>query len=160
VPKASATILEDEGFRVKYRGVVSVKGKGEMETYFVIGKKIERSKSFGKSQYAQNNSLAAVLSAMVQVRKKHALGSSLSVPSSRPRVTPGLSSLSFNFRKPRSPHRLHRMLSEVSTSARGKKHRFEERRMTETGSGSHSFPDMSLREAANKKEKDDTVIVC
>jgi adenylate cyclase 8 len=154
VPKASATILEDEGFRVKYRGVVSVKGKGEMETYFVIGKKIERSKSFGKSQYAQKNSLAAVLSAMVQVRKKHALGSSLSVPSSRPRVTPGLSSLSFNFRKPRSPHRLQRMLSEVST---GKKHRFE-RRMTETGSGSHSFPDMTIREAAKKKE--DTVIVC
>lgn len=131
-----------------------MKGKGEMETYFVVGKKIERSKSFGKSQYAHNNSLAAVLSAMVQVRKKQALGSSLSVPSPRPRITPGLSSLSFNFRKPRSPHKLHRMLSEVhsSGSARSKRHRLDERRMTETGAGSHSFPDMSVREGSAKRD--------
>lgn len=38
VPKRSAVILETQGFRVKCRGVIPVKGKGEMETYYVIEK--------------------------------------------------------------------------------------------------------------------------
>ena len=134
VPKASAQILETEGFRVQYRGVVPVKGKGEMETYYVVGKKIERSKSFGRSQYAHKHSMTAVLSAMVNNRKKQTLGSSLSVPNAKPRLKPGLSSLSFNFRnKSRSPHRLNRMQSEMSATGRTKRHRFDERRMTESG---------------------------
>lgn len=32
VPKASALVLEEDGYRVQCRGLVAVKGKGEMET--------------------------------------------------------------------------------------------------------------------------------
>lgn len=135
---------------MQYRGLVSVKGKGEMETYYVLGKKIERSKSFGRQSKTHNNSLAAVITGMVQVRKKQTLGSSLSVPSARQRISSGPSSLSFNFRKPRSPHKLHRMLSETPNS-RLKRTRLDDRRMTETGTGSQSFPDMTLRDG-NKKD--------
>lgn len=38
VPKRSAVILASEGFLVQCRGVIQVKGKGEMETYYVIEK--------------------------------------------------------------------------------------------------------------------------
>jgi len=38
VPKRCADILAGEGFEVQFRGVIQVKGKGEMETYFVVGK--------------------------------------------------------------------------------------------------------------------------
>lgn len=36
VPKGSADILSQAGFKVKCRGVIPVKGKGNMETYYVI----------------------------------------------------------------------------------------------------------------------------
>lgn len=39
VPKRSADILEKEGFLVQYRGSIAVKGKGNMETCFVLGDK-------------------------------------------------------------------------------------------------------------------------
>ncbi|CAG2167213.1 unnamed protein product [Oppiella nova] len=166
VPKASAQVLETEGFRVHYRGVVPVKGKGEMETYYLMGRKIERSKSFGRSQYAAKHSMTAVLSAMVNNRKKQTLGSSLSVPSSklqlRPRNSPGLSSLSFNFRKTsRSPHRLNRMQSEMGgRPKRGGS--TVERRTPDTGVSSHSFPDIistgSLKERGRDRNKDQTII--
>lgn len=39
VPKRSADILEKEGFVVQYRGLIAVKGKGEMETCFVLSEK-------------------------------------------------------------------------------------------------------------------------
>ena len=38
VPKRSAVILASEGFLVQCRGVIQVKGKGEMETYYVLEK--------------------------------------------------------------------------------------------------------------------------
>ena len=163
MPKASAQVLEDEGFRVQYRGVVPVKGKGEMETYYVVGKKIERSKSYGRSQYAQKHSMTAVLSAMVNNRKKQTLGSSLSVPNARPRLKP-VASLSFNFRnKNRSSHRLNRMQSEMSATGHTKRNRFDvERRMTESGgASSQSYPDMigrgSLKE---RRDKDSNIYNC
>lgn len=82
VPKATATILSDEGYRMEYRGVIAVKGKGQMETCLVQGRKIERCSSLGKSQYAPGTkTMTEVISGMVEVRRKQALSTSLSVPS-------------------------------------------------------------------------------
>ncbi|CAG2115289.1 unnamed protein product [Medioppia subpectinata] len=163
VPKASAQVLETEGFRVQYRGVVAVKGKGEMETYYLTGRKIERSKSFGRSQYAHKHSMTAVLSAMVHNRKKQTLGSSLSVPSAklqlRPRIaTGGLSSLSFNFRKTsRSPHRLNRMQSEMSSTGRPKRGGSTvERRIPGESASGHSFSDIISTGSLKERSRDRT----
>lgn len=83
VPKATAAILADEGYRMEYRGVIAVKGKGQMETCLVQGRKIERCSSLGKSQYAPGTkTMTEVISGMVEVRRKQALSTSLSVPSS------------------------------------------------------------------------------
>lgn len=38
VPKRSAVVLASEGFLVQCRGIIQVKGKGEMETYYVLEK--------------------------------------------------------------------------------------------------------------------------
>lgn len=76
-------MLKDEGYRLEYRGIVQVKGKGHMETYFVLGKKMDRTASMNKSQQpAAKNSMTDVISGLVEVRRKQALSSSLSVPSS------------------------------------------------------------------------------
>lgn len=80
VPKATAHVLQDEGYRMEYRGVIQVKGKGQMETFLVQGRKIERASSLGKSQYA-HKTMTEVISGMVEVRRKQALSTSLSVPS-------------------------------------------------------------------------------
>ena len=164
MPKASAHILEEEGFRVQYRGVVPVKGKGEMETYYVLGKKIERSKSFGRSQYAHKHSMTAVLSAMVHNRKKQTLGSSLSVPKDvQPRLKPN-ASLSFNFRKTRNSHRLNRMQSEMAGTGKHRSRHWSgsDRRMAESeGQTSHSFPDIiGTGSLKVRKDKDSNVYVC
>ncbi|XP_053206968.1 adenylate cyclase type 6-like isoform X2 [Panonychus citri] len=138
VPRSAAEILEEEGYRVQYRGAIPVKGKGEMETFYVTGKKIERSKSFGKQNNVQN-SLAEVMYGMVQVRKKQALGAALSVPG--PRIkSPGLSASLTMKKSSRPGPKLKRMLSETPNTRR-KRNRLEERRMTETGA--HSFPDVT-----------------
>lgn len=57
------------GYNVKLRGVVEVKGKGPMETYFVLGRHSGRSLGFTR-QSSQYNSLAAVVYALAQQRKK------------------------------------------------------------------------------------------
>lgn len=57
------------GYEVKYRGLTEVKGKGEMETYFVIGRRSGRPPTFQR-QPSQCNSLAAVVYAVAQTRKK------------------------------------------------------------------------------------------
>ncbi|XP_054158879.1 adenylate cyclase type 8-like [Oppia nitens] len=176
IPKASAVILETEGFRCQYRGLVAVKGKGDMETYYLVGRKIERSKSCGRSQYGADgsggrHSMTAVLSAMVQNRKKQSLGSSLSVPSNkhqqqqqqhpqhqqlRPRglssstASGGLSSLSFNFRKSArnlGTHRLNRMRSEMSSTGRSK-HRTSTTTTTTTGFIGNILQEPNIHESA------------
>ncbi|KAI2810933.1 Adenylate cyclase type 8 [Blomia tropicalis] len=80
VPSAAAHILQEEGFRLEYRGLVQVKGKGQMETYLVQGRKIERQSSMNKSQCA-TKSMTEVISGMVEGRRKQALSQTLSVPS-------------------------------------------------------------------------------
>lgn len=154
MPKESAIILDEQGYRVEYRGLVPVKGKGEMETYYVLGKKIERSKSVERRIRNPNSSLEAVITAMVQ-RKKQTLGSSLSVPSTRQRISVGPSSLSFNLKMPRSAQRLQRILSE-NPNSRAKRSRSGERRMTDTSS--QSFPDVTSQRRGSKKTKDDVPI--
>lgn len=57
------------GYSVKIRGIVEVKGKGPMETYFVLGRHTSRSLGFAR-QSSQYNSLAAVVYALAQQRKK------------------------------------------------------------------------------------------
>lgn len=81
VTKETAAILEKSGFPVQRRGIVPVKGKGEMETYFVQRRRGDTSLSFIR-QPSKNNSLAAVVYTMVQTRKKQSIkrtGSKLSM---------------------------------------------------------------------------------
>lgn len=133
VPRATAQLLEEHGYSVQCRGPVQVKGKGTMETYFVLGKKIARARSMNRNP-STRSTLAAFVYGLVQARKKQALGSSLSVPSPRQRASPNSGSF---MRK----QKLHRMLSETPNSDR-KRNRLRERRMTETAGSSQSFPDM------------------
>lgn len=70
VPKYTAQILGMRGYEVNYRGFVDVKGKGQMETYFVVGRKTGRPPCFQR-QPSQYSSLAAVVYAMAQTRRKH-----------------------------------------------------------------------------------------
>lgn len=62
-------LLSIRGYEVKTRGVIDVKGKGLMETYFVLGRHSGRSLGFAR-QSSQYNSLAAVVYALAQQRKK------------------------------------------------------------------------------------------
>ncbi|XP_035209749.1 adenylate cyclase type 8-like isoform X2 [Stegodyphus dumicola] len=132
VPKATAQILEAHGYLVQYRGLVAVKGKGEMETFYVLGRRraVGRQMSVGRHP-SVHKSLAAVVYGLVRARKK-GLGSSLSVPSSQRRLVTPLA-------PPR--HKLHRILSETPHPGR-RKSRIRERRMTDAGGSSHSYPDM------------------
>ena len=47
-----------------------MKGKGEMLTFYVMGRKISRSWRFGKTVNQNNNSLAEVVYGMVRARKR------------------------------------------------------------------------------------------
>ncbi|XP_054707275.1 adenylate cyclase type 8-like [Uloborus diversus] len=132
VPKATAQILEAHGYLVRLRGCVNVKGKGEMETYYVLGRRptVGRQMSVGRHP-SVHKSLAAVVYGLVRARKK-GLGSSLSVPSPQKRLLPPLNP---------PKHKLHRILSETPHPGR-RKSRMRERRMTDAGGSSHSYPDM------------------
>lgn len=55
---------------MEYRGFVPVKGKGEMETYFVLGKEEKIQETTCKPTF-QHASLAAVVYGMVQARRRH-----------------------------------------------------------------------------------------
>lgn len=65
-------MLEKKGFQVEGRGIVEVKGKGQMETYFVLGKRFDSNAIFVR-QPSQSNSLAAVVYTMVQARRKQTI---------------------------------------------------------------------------------------
>ncbi|GFS42749.1 uncharacterized protein TNIN_113491 [Trichonephila inaurata madagascariensis] len=104
-----------------------------METYYVLGrrKSVGRQMSVGRHP-SVHKSLAAVVYGLVRARKK-GLGSSLSVPSPQRRLAPLV--------PPPSKHKLHRILSETPHPGR-RKSRMRERRMTDAGGSSHSYPDM------------------
>lgn len=50
--------------------MIQVKGKGDMMTCYVLGRKISRNLFFGKTVNAGNNSLAEVVYGMVRARKR------------------------------------------------------------------------------------------
>jgi hypothetical protein len=56
----TALILAERGYVVKERGVITVKGKGDMRTFFVLGRRISRAWRTGRGSGAANNSLAEV----------------------------------------------------------------------------------------------------
>lgn len=58
-----------KGYEVKSRGVIQVKGKGPMETYFVMGRQSNRPMSFQR-QPSHYSSPAAMVYAMAQTRRK------------------------------------------------------------------------------------------
>ncbi|KAG7160379.1 Adenylate cyclase type 8-like, partial [Homarus americanus] len=72
IPKETAQILNFRGFRLQYRGKISVKGKGEMDTYFVLGRKSSRQTPFSRHP-STYNSLAEVVYGMFQARKKQTI---------------------------------------------------------------------------------------
>jgi hypothetical protein len=53
-------VLAERGYAVKERGVITVKGKGDMRTFFVLGRRISRAWRTGRGSGAANNSLAEV----------------------------------------------------------------------------------------------------
>ena len=61
-------ILSDRGYAVKERGIITVKGKGNMRTFFILGRKISR--RYGRGSGATNNSLAEVVYGMVRARRR------------------------------------------------------------------------------------------
>ncbi|CAL4081953.1 unnamed protein product, partial [Meganyctiphanes norvegica] len=70
ITKDTAQILKFAGFRIQYRGKIFVKGKGEMDTYLVVGRKGTTSRTHSRHS-SKYNSLAEVVYGMVQHRRKH-----------------------------------------------------------------------------------------
>jgi len=64
----TAMILSERGYAVKERGIITVKGKGNMRTYFILGRKISR--RYGRGSGTTNNSLAEVVYGMVRARRR------------------------------------------------------------------------------------------
>ncbi|XP_057332622.1 adenylyl cyclase 78C isoform X1 [Microplitis mediator] len=69
VPKDMAKILETRGYHTQKRGMIEVKGKGTMETYFVLGKDTQQSDIVSRNR-SMCRSLAAVVYGVVQARRK------------------------------------------------------------------------------------------
>ena len=65
-------ILEKRGYQVQLRGVVPVKGKGDMETYYVMGRKAGHAPGFVR-QPSTYSSLATVVYGMLQARRRHTM---------------------------------------------------------------------------------------
>ena len=63
-----ALIVGERGYAVKERGIINVKGKGNMKTYFILGRKISR--RIGRGSGAANNNLAEVVYGMVRARRR------------------------------------------------------------------------------------------
>ncbi|KAG8264704.1 cAMP biosynthetic process [Homalodisca vitripennis] len=69
IPKETAMMLTARGYQLEYRGLVPVKGKGEMETYYVVGRAAGIQGAFTRTP-SQHASLAAVVYGMVQARRR------------------------------------------------------------------------------------------
>lgn len=72
VTRAAYLVLCVRGFCFETRGLVDVKGKGQMETYLVVGKEIG-SPAGVQRQPSSRSSLAAVVYGMVRARRKHTI---------------------------------------------------------------------------------------
>ncbi|XP_066603528.1 adenylyl cyclase 78C-like isoform X2 [Prorops nasuta] len=69
VPQDIARVLEANGYQIQKRGLIEVKGKGTMETYFVLGKSTIQQEGTARHR-SQCRSLAAVVYGVVQARRK------------------------------------------------------------------------------------------
>ncbi|KDR14082.1 Adenylate cyclase type 5, partial [Zootermopsis nevadensis] len=69
VPKETSVILEKRGYQVQLRGIVAVKGKGDMETYYVMGRRAGHAPGFVR-QPSTYSSLATVVYGMLQARRR------------------------------------------------------------------------------------------
>ncbi|KZC05160.1 Adenylate cyclase type 8 [Dufourea novaeangliae] len=69
VPLEIARFLESRGYQTQKRGFIEVKGKGTMETYFVLGKGSMQEQGTTKHK-TRCRSLAAVVYGVVQARRK------------------------------------------------------------------------------------------
>jgi hypothetical protein len=65
-------ILEKRGYQVQLRGMVAVKGKGDMETYYVMGRRTGRAPGFVR-QPSTYSSLATVVYGMLQARRRQTI---------------------------------------------------------------------------------------
>lgn len=81
VPKETSVILEKRGYQVQLRGVVAVKGKGDMETYYVTGRKASHAPGFVR-QPSTYSSLATVVYGMLQARRRQTIKKSATSGSS------------------------------------------------------------------------------
>ncbi|KAL0108974.1 hypothetical protein PUN28_014223 [Cardiocondyla obscurior] len=69
VPHDIARFLESRGYQTQKRGLIEVKGKGTMETYFVLGKATVQQEGTPRHR-STCRSLAAVVYGVVQARRK------------------------------------------------------------------------------------------
>ncbi|EFN82018.1 Adenylate cyclase type 8 [Harpegnathos saltator] len=69
VPYDIARFLESRGYQTQKRGLIEVKGKGTMETYFVLGKSTLQQEGISRHR-STCRSLAAVVYGVVQARRK------------------------------------------------------------------------------------------
>ncbi|XP_044001211.1 adenylyl cyclase 78C isoform X1 [Aphidius gifuensis] len=69
VPKDVAIFLESKGYHTQKRGLVEVKGKGAMETYYVLGRDNLEKENISRNR-STCRSLAAVVYGVVQARRK------------------------------------------------------------------------------------------
>ncbi|XP_012222680.1 adenylyl cyclase 78C isoform X3 [Linepithema humile] len=69
VPHDIARFLESRGYQTQKRGLIEVKGKGTMETYFVLGKSTLQQEGTPRHR-STCRSLAAVVYGVVQARRK------------------------------------------------------------------------------------------
>lgn len=69
VPQEIARFLESRGYQTQKRGLIEVKGKGNMETYFVLGKGTLNQETTTRHR-STCRSLAAVVYGVVQARRK------------------------------------------------------------------------------------------
>jgi hypothetical protein len=65
-------MLEKRGYQVQLRGIVPVKGKGDMETYYVMGRRTGRAPGFVR-QPSTYSSLATVVYGMLQARRRQTI---------------------------------------------------------------------------------------
>ncbi len=65
--------METNGFILELRGMVPVKGKGEMETYFVKGRAASAFRLYEPGALQNRKSLAAVVFGMVQARRRQTI---------------------------------------------------------------------------------------
>lgn len=71
-------VLDSKGYQIQKRGLIDVKGKGAMETYFVLGKASLQQEGTSKHR-STCRSLAAVVYGVVQARRKQRVDKSVTV---------------------------------------------------------------------------------